>query len=247
MPYEISVLGDRFLFFSLPSESEIPKAVPGGKRCVILLPSLDADFRIVGYEKCGKPLCDYYSAAVCAAAHLTKIRGLPLPEISFETPRGILEIICTDDGFFSVNVDKCKVLLSKNITICDCYTDVADIDVHATCRVMRLCDAARFDKKALKRLSSALLPLPHSVVLSSFDRDTLHVRTYTDYNPTPPSSILMYAAAAYNEWFFSNCKISGKIFSFEKLSFCTVSYSAVCMTVKPNFVTKKIIYSDGIV
>ena len=120
IPYETSVLGDRFLFFSLQSDEEIKKAVSFDKRCVILLPSLDADFKIVGYEKGGVPLCDCYSAAVCAAVHLVKKRGLPLPEISFQTPNGILQILCTGGGEFSVYVDKCKLLLSKSIEICGC-------------------------------------------------------------------------------------------------------------------------------
>ena len=247
MPYEISVLGDKFLFFSLCSDAEISKAVSCGARCVILLPSLVADFRVVGYERQGNPLYDYYSAAVCAAVHLTRIRGLPLDEISFETPQGILEILCTGDGSFTVNIDKCKLLLSKNITICDCYTDVADIYVSAICRVMRLCDVARFDKKALRRLASAVLPLPCAVVLSSADKDVLRVRTYTDYNPAPPSSVLMYAAAAYNELVWSDFEFLGKVFSLGKRSYCKVSKSFVCMTVMPTFVTEKSIHNDGIV
>ena len=182
IPYEISVLGDRFLFFSLPSDEEIKNVVSFDKRCVILLPSLDADFKIVGYEKGGAPLCDYYSAAICAAVHLVKKRGLPLSEISFQTPKGILQILCTGGGMFGVLVNKCKLLLSKDVEICGCEPDVCDVEVHGKFRVMRLCEVDGFEKKNLKRLASVALPLPCAVVLSSMENGKLRVRTYTDYN-----------------------------------------------------------------
>lgn len=233
-PYYISVLGDVFLLFSLPHEREIADALIKGKRCVILLPSLVADFRILGYEKCGKPLHDYYSAAICAAMHLTKKSGLPLSEISFETPQGILEILCTGDGLFCVRVDKCKRLLSKTVKIRGCETDVFDIDAGEKIRVVPTSDVARFDRATSARLSSAALPLPSAVVLSSRVGDRLSVRTYADYNPTPPSSVLTSAAAAYCE-----CLSYGfNRLYLDDFSFCRGRYSAVEMAVKPNFITE---------
>ena len=233
-PYYISVLGDVLLLFSLPHESEIKNALAKGDRCVILLPSLVADFRILGYEKCGKPLHDYYSAAVCAAMHLTERSGLPLSEISFETPQGIVEILRTGDGLFCVKVNKCKQLLSKTVEIRGCETDVLDVDVGGKIRVVPTLDVARFDKATSARLSSAALPLPSAVVLSARVGQRLLVRAYTDYNPTPPSSMLTFAAAAYSECSLSGCNH----LYFDDFSFCRVRYSTVEIAVKPNFITE---------
>ncbi len=235
-PYEISVLDDRFLFFSLPSERDFSGEAAAVRRCVILLPSLDADFRVIGYEKGGKPLYDYYSAALCAAAHLTSKQGLPLSEIVFEIPTGFLKIACTGGGLFSVDVNKCKLMLPKNVEICGCEADVCDVLAQGLFRVMTVCDAARFDKKVLSRLSSAVLPLPSAVVLSSLENERLSVRTYTDYNPTPPSSLLAYAAAAYRAWEEKRLSFSCAMLPFENSSFCRVRYSTVEMTVKPTFI-----------
>ena len=247
IPYEISVLGDRFLFYSLPSDDEAAKVLELGVRCIILLPSLDADFRIVGCEMGGKPLCDYYSAAVCAAAHLTLKQGLPLSEIGFETPQGFLKIFCTGDGLFHVAVDKCKLLLSKSIEICGCESDVYTVLAHGMFCVMRICDVTRFDKKALRRLASVSLPLPSAVVLTSMKNSTLSVRTYADYNQSPPSSVLEYAAAAFCECASAEAKFEcGKIL-FGDYSSCQVKYSSVFMTVKPAFATLNTKYNDGIV
>lgn len=236
-PYRISVLGDCFLFFSLPSDAEIPKALACGERCVILLPSVECDFCLTGYEPSGKPLYDYCSAALCAAAHLTKTCGLPFSEIRFETPTGILEIICTGDGFFTERIDKCKLLLSKNIEVFGCEPDVSDVFVNGIFRVMRLYDSASFDKKAFRRLVSVELPLPCAVVLSAMEKDVLSVRTYADYNPTPPSSVLAHAAAAYRECASSKFDLRGLSLSFGNSAFCRARYSDVSITVKPTLVT----------
>lgn len=233
-PYYISVLGDVFLLFSLPSDREIENALAKGEKCVILLPSLAADFRILGYEKCGKALHDYYSASVCAAMHLTKRSGLPLSEISFETPHGILEILCTDEGLFHVKVDKCKQLLSKTIGIRGCETDVFEVDAGGKIRVVPTSDVACFDNATSARLASAVLPLPCAVVLSSRVGGRLLVRVYADYNQAPPSSVLTSAAAAYIE---SSLSGYNRLY-FDDFSFCRVRYSAVEMAVKPNFITE---------
>ena len=247
IPYEISVLGDRFLLFSLPSDKEIPSAQAFGERCVILLPSLVADFRVVAYEKCGKPLADYYSAAVCASAHLTVTRGLPLPEISFETPNGNLEILCTGSGLFSVNVEKCKLSSSKNIEICGCEVDICNVFVQGKFCVMRIFDASRFDEKTLRCLVSANLPLPSAVILTSGKNDVLRMQAYSEYNPTPPSSVLTHAAAAYAECSSIEQKNAGNPIAFSDLCSCRVRYSSVFMTVKAIFATSNTKYNDGIV
>lgn len=236
-PYEISVLGEDFLFFSLTSESEADAALKFSKRSAILLPSLNADFRIAGYYEKGKPLCDYYSAALCAAVHLVKKRGLPLSDITFETPNGNLEILCTGDGIFTVSVDKCKLLLSNSIPLAGCMLDIKDVFSKSVFRVVRVGDVLRFDKKMLPRIASSQLPMPCSVVLYSSDGRRICVRSYADYNPAPPSSILINAAVAYSEYLDFGAGCVKSVLHLDDSSFCRVSYSCVEVSVKPTFLT----------
>ena len=238
-PYEINVLGDSFLFFSFESEKRLDEALVLGKRCVILLPSLLADFRVIGYESNKKELYDYYSAAICAAAHLTEKRGLPLSDLSFETPNGIIEIFHTGVGLFTVNINKCKVLLSKSVELCACRLDACDVFVNGIFRVVGASSAKRFDDKLLPRLAGADFPLPCAAVVCSSERGRISLKRYSDYNPTPPSSVLTYAAAAYKEYAFLRRKESDAYFCFDDGSSCHVSRRGIEMTVKAKFVTEK--------
>ena len=198
-PYEISILDESYLLFSLPNDSKIPECARIGERCVFLLPSVSADFRITGCGKGGKPFFDYYSAAVCAAAYLTVKCGLPLTEINFETPNENLEIFCTGSGSFSVKINKCKLLFSNHIEICGCVPDVFEVDTGGAFRVASVPSDAKFSESLAPRLAGAALPLPQAVILSTLRDNELSIKAYADYNPTPPSTLLCYAAAAYKE------------------------------------------------
>ena len=89
---------------------------------VFILPSLKEDFKIEAYKN-SKPLIEYYTSAVSAAFYLINVMGLPLPEISFETPKGIVEIINTDPGTFSFKAEKCKLLFSKSEEVRGCLIE----------------------------------------------------------------------------------------------------------------------------
>lgn len=92
---------------------------------VFILPSLKEDFKIEAYKN-SKPLIEYYTSAVSAAFYLIDIMGLPLPEISFETPKGRVEIINTDPGVFSFKAEKCKLLFSKSEEVRGCSIEFFD-------------------------------------------------------------------------------------------------------------------------
>lgn len=198
-PYEISVLDESYLLFSLPCGANVSEYARVGERSVFLLPSVNADFRIMGFGKGGKPLYDYYSAAVCAAAYLAVKCGLPLAEINLETPNGNLEILCTGSDSFSVKINKCKLLFSNHIEICGCIPDVAEVETGGMFRVASVPFCAKFSEALAPRLAGAAFPLPQAVILSTLRDNELFIKAYADYNPIPPSTILCYAAAAYKE------------------------------------------------
>ena len=228
-PYEISVLDESYLFFSLSLDGDASEYVHIGERCVFLLPSVIADFRVTGYEKNGKPLYDYYSAAVCAAAYLIRKRGLPLSEITFETPKGILEIFCTGSGSLSLKINKCKLLLSNHIEICGCVPNAFDADLGGVFRVVSIPFDAEIGKALAPRLVSAALPLPEAVILSTLRDNGLFIKVYSDHNPTPPSKLLCCAAAAFTTG------RGGAEFSLENGSMAMVSFSTVEISLKPIF------------
>ena len=228
-PYEISVLDESYLLFSLPyggNESDYARV---GERCVFLVPSVNADFRITGLGKGGKPLYDYYSATVCAAAYLTVKCGLPLTEISFETPNGNLEILCTGSGSFSVKMNECKLLFSNHIEICGFVPDVAEVETGGIFRVASVPSDAKFSEALAPRLAGAAFPLPQAVILSTLRDNELSIKAYADYNPTPPSTLLCYAAAAYKEG-----RGTARL-SLGNGALATVGFSSVEITLKPIF------------
>ena len=226
-PYKISVLGESYLFFSLPFGREVSEYARVGERCVFLLPSASADFRVFGYEKNGKPLYDYYAAAVCAAAHLTIECGLPLSEFSFETPKGILKIIYTGNGYFNFGIDKCKLLLSNHIEICGCTQDVFEVDTGGIFRVVPFAFDEGVGEALLSRIAGAAFPLPQAVILSTLYENTLSIKTYADYNPTPPSSLLCFVAAAFAVGRVGAKKVLGKDL------IARVGFSSVEISLKP--------------
>ena len=198
-PTRIDLLGEHYFLFShtdAKEESCFP-SVPNGA-AVSLTPSLTADFCVKPCAKNAKQRTNDPVGAVCAAAHLSLVRGLPLDEFEFETPDGILKIFRTGDGFFALTIPKCKVLFTETAEMLGCevrYTDVFMLD--GVYRVVQSENASASHPSALIPLLSVGRYLPDAVLFFSVTEGELYILPYTDFNPSPPSSLLLFSAAAY--------------------------------------------------
>ena len=195
-PTKIDILGEDYFVLSLMETEDCDGAVLKGKRTVHLFPSLIADFGVRSYAKCGVPLSYDIASTVAAAAYLSLKRGLPLDEFDFETPSGIAKISCTGDGFFTTTISKCKVLFTERIEALGCAARYTDVFAGAVCRVVRAENIKAADVSALAPLISAGRYLPSAVLFFSLDGKDLSILPYTDFNPSPPTVLELYAAAA---------------------------------------------------
>ena len=196
-PTRIDVLGEDYFVLSLSGlATESDDAILTGERAVHLHPSLTADFFVRSYSKRGRQCSNDPAAAVSAAAHLSLKRGLPLDEFLFETPRGFLKISCTGDGFFALTLQKCKVLFTDFVETLGCTVKYCDVSAGGVCRVVLAENIRAADTLALKELLTAGRHLPSAILFASLDGSELEILPYTDFNPSPPSLIELYAAAA---------------------------------------------------
>ena len=69
---KIDLLGDIFEIFSLGADEKNPEDLKTNAEniCVFLYPSLAADFSVKAYSRVKENYCDYYAAALIAAAFL---------------------------------------------------------------------------------------------------------------------------------------------------------------------------------
>ena len=113
-PSKVRLGNESFLVFPSGAKTEKSDALLLYKDevLVFITPSIKEDFKIEAYKN-SKPLFEYYSSAIVAAAYLVNKMGLPLREISFEAPNGKIEITDTGSGVFALEIEKCKLLFSK--------------------------------------------------------------------------------------------------------------------------------------
>ena len=196
-PTVIDVLGEYYFLISLSGTDEEPDNLNlTGKHKVYLFPSLTADFGVRSYSKAGA-LCSYDPAAeVSAAAYLSLKQGLPLDEFIFETPVGFLKISRTGRDIFEIVIPKCKVLFTDIAEIHGCPIQYSDILVGDVLRVVRAENIDWADPLALSALLSVGRYLPTALLFSSVNDGMIEMSSYTDFNPSPPSRVLLYAAAA---------------------------------------------------
>lgn len=233
-PVKIRVMGDDFLIFSLVEKAERMEILNGFEfeYAVFLTPSIDADYYIEAYSKKKEILSDYYAAAISAAAFLVLKRGLPLSEISFETPSGIVNIFCTGDSMFKVLITECKELCTKSTEILGCEIEYTDVLLWGTVRVVKAKNIEAFDVSALPGFLLAGGKLPDSVALSSKRDEKLSVIAYNKFNPAPLTTLHSFAAAAYLE----KTPYKEKIFFDDNVSYCIKEYSTLTVATKPTVI-----------
>ena len=230
-PVRIKVMSDDFLVFSLPCgvlQTDFLNQYDF-EYAVIISPSVEADFHIRAYSKGKRLITDNYAAAISAAAFLVLKRGLPLSEISFETPSGFTDVFCTDDGLFSLIIKKCKELCTKNIELLGCEIEYTDVLVKNTVRVIKTKSIDNFDISALSAFLFAGDKLPAAVTLSSRYKEKLYVTLYDEFNSEPPTRLQCFAAAVYLE----NAALKEKIFFEDNVSYCIKDYSTLTVAAKP--------------
>jgi hypothetical protein len=153
-PSRIRLGDESFLIF--PSDAKMEKCEAFLKYkddvLVFITPSLKEDFKIEAYKN-SKPLLEYYSSAVSAAAYLTEKMGLPLPDMSFEAPNGKIEIINTGSGVFTAQAEKCKLLFSKFEEVRGCAIEYFDFSFLKKFRVLLAKNQSSFSLDALREFS----------------------------------------------------------------------------------------------
>lgn len=227
-PTRINILGeDYFLYSQRGADSEKQSVSKADANKVLLLPSLAYDFSVKSYGKDGKEEKHNPAAALAAAAHLTLVRGLPIKEFSFELADGNIEVFCTGDGFFEIEIPKCKVLFTGAAEIFGCevhYTDVFAFGVH---RVVATENISNADASTLAALINVGRYLPDALLFSSLSDGELEILPYTDFNPTPPPRLLLYTAA-----YLANRKSHGEFFAKDGSLSLRRDYSSVHLRVK---------------
>jgi len=193
--YEINLLGDKYSLIS-PMGNETPCECD-----ICVLPSLVADFAINTRRKPH----DYYAAALCVAAFFSDIRGLPLSDISLETPKGIIEVFNTGHGRHTVLLEKCKQLLTYTDFVLGCDVEYSDVYLAgAVVRVLLTEDISLVSENALRELAMRSQKIPDAVVAYSNGTCGITLSSASTPSDTPPSMALICAAAAYREYIRSN-------------------------------------------
>jgi len=121
-----------------------------------LLPSLCADIGVKSFFCTGELRANYAASALAAVGFLVCVRGLPLDEVTVETPSGIFEVMkdfATEE--FGVLLPKCKILCTKSLV----YASSIELDAVelvtkcGTVRIFVCPDADCFSAEALSALS----------------------------------------------------------------------------------------------
>jgi len=196
-PTRVDILGeDYFLIFHSGTDAEAsPHSFDGVT--VSLTPSLTEDFCVRPYFH-SRELRTDKAAAVAAAAHLTLVRGLPLSDFDFETPHGIDRVFHTGNGIFALTIQKCKVLFTTTAEICGCRIRYTDVLLDRVYRVVHAESLSFVDKEVLMTLVSKGRYLPEAVLFTSVESGVISILPYTDFNPEPPSRLMLFCAAAFS-------------------------------------------------
>ncbi len=113
-------LGCQYDVFSLGAFPEHPEKyadIRGRVASVFILPSVGSDIRIKSSDLVSESLFSYMPAAFCAAKFLLRVRGVPLSEVTVETPLGTLTVLSENGG-------KCYMLFDRFSSIYQGFTEL---------------------------------------------------------------------------------------------------------------------------
>lgn len=114
----IVFLGESFDVFSFNEKQEdITKFLDKrdkNVKAVFLYPSEKADVSIESYLSNGEKFYGYELSSIAASIFITEVRGLPLDEVSVETPCGIFEIKRVGSLLkYGIVLEKCKLIYTN--------------------------------------------------------------------------------------------------------------------------------------
>ncbi len=113
-------MGEEYDVFSIGRMPEFPEKyadIRGRVKTLFILPSVTSDIKIEIFSFSAKNIFSYIPAALSAAKFLQVVRGLPLSEITVETPLGELLIWFGDDGKCAAFLNRFTVLEEHKIHI----------------------------------------------------------------------------------------------------------------------------------
>ncbi len=120
------------------------------------MPSLKSDISIRAFSCCGRERAHYAAPALAAACFILVVRGLPLDELSVETPVGKFEVLYSKkEEKCGILLPECKLLCSNKAAICSA-TELFFSEVltdSGIVRVFECDDCTRFSNESLARLS----------------------------------------------------------------------------------------------
>jgi hypothetical protein len=187
----INILGEKIKIISLPFDAAAPKLGNGADgKTVILRPGCSEDFAL---ECLG---IDPYSAAVSAAALLICGRGLPLDELAFETEIGVLNVFHTGADLYTVKIQKCKQLCTKEAEIKGCFVRYTDVICHGFYRVFAAERIEDFDAEILKLYMHLGDGCPDGAILMAEQDGKMKVQGYSAKGSGLPGRLISHAAAA---------------------------------------------------
>lgn len=188
-PSRIALGEESYLVFSSSSLSESIETVKRKYKednLVFILPSLKEDFKIEAY-KGEKTQIEYISSSICAACFLIESQGLPLSEISFESPNGKIQIIRTGAGLYELALNKCKQLFTKTIELCGCDIEYSEIILLSRVRVCLVKDSDFFSSDVMAELFKIAEPCVVLAITHPFNG------CYQCYSPYGTSATAFYA------------------------------------------------------
>ena len=122
------------------------------------MPSLKSDISVRAFRHDGKERYRYESSALAAATFLLLVRGLPLDEISVETPMGDFYVNFTENGGkCGIILRKCKILCTNKAILLGGVELLCTetLTINGTVRVFFCEDSGCFSKESLSALSLA--------------------------------------------------------------------------------------------
>lgn len=114
------------------------------------------DIAVKAFFANGRPRANYAAASLAAVGFLVYVRGLPLDELTVETPVGMFEVVKPNkDTEYGVLLPECKLLRTKTFEFGSCI-ELSAMELVTKCGIVRIfeCpDATAFSEEALAVLS----------------------------------------------------------------------------------------------
>lgn len=199
-PYRIKILGDEFSVYSSLDENDGINLKEQNTSTVIINPSLSRDFEVRAYDKHGKLSCDVIAPVIAGVTFLSKKRGLPLTEFSFEAFGKNLDVFYTGNRIFIREAQICKLLYTKSTMLKGCDISYRDIEAGGVFRTIAVENISGLDRELLSLLILSGENTPSVTLASSVFDGEISFSSLSDFSASGFFEITKYTVAAYNEY-----------------------------------------------